>query len=685
MFCPLGGVIWVLIRGPDLGYNRWPVPRSNRRFSASSTDSRSFSPLHATRCFALQGLIMGFCPDALHSARATQPVDRHVTYPVRRPPAKSNVLRPLADSNSFPHLDRTQTPATKQRPAVCRVAAVCMILATMPVAGCTSLDRNNHFFKAPSVDAAYPAIETSESDSQSQNDLQQLVDEELSSLPPSERQQLINDLSKLDPGQSLLTLQMRRNMRSRYQGVHFSNSEWSGPTRRHAGVRLPEWPLASSAESPPMAPQDATNPFAVDNDLPRELTSEQASVPFDTAKPTVHRSVYTDTRETPATTVSQPSSMTSAALAKGELMPQTPEQTTGRSPQSDAVISVSAQITRAAAREAGTSLAGSAAPARPRLPGQSASTATSTPPTSGPGDTEDALLESETQTHVESNPPPSNRSEELFRFRQRFSQLGARLGFGGQVPRPEPVPDPAPPETTTDVGQLITRLEQDLAGLPTPGDKLEQEDFIRRHVQLRLLYLLDGRSAAALDAIPGASASEQEFWQQMFWSLNDYFDIAGCPDRTDRMTQAVEQLRLAVQRLREEARLEIRNINFCRKIASYGNYDRFRRDEFSAGQAVLVYAEIDNFRTQAAADGHYRTSLNASIEIFADSSEKEAVQAVNFEAVEDLCRNPRQDYFHSYEFTIPRELIPGPHVLRLTIEDQLSGKQATQDVHFTVK
>lgn len=172
---------------------------------------------------------------------------------------------------------------------------------------------------------------------------------------------------------------------------------------------------------------------------------------------------------------------------------------------------------------------------------------------------------------------------------------------------------------------------------------------------------------------------------QTVWALNDYFDQSRLPDRSDRATQTVAQLRTAIRKLQEQARLELRNVTFCHKIASYGNYERFERDEFNPGQPVLLYAEVANFTSETTAEGQYRTVLQSTIEIYKAGREGDLVERLTFPATEDLCRNYRQDYFHSYEFTIPARIALGPHVLKLTVEDQLSRKLATYSVNFTVK
>ena len=235
--------------------------------------------------------------------------------------------------------------------------------------------------------------------------------------------------------------------------------------------------------------------------------------------------------------------------------------------------------------------------------------------------------------------------------------------------------------------ELIANLQNELSsqGNALPTRDIQRQDYIRRHVQLRLLHLMNRQPARAFEAIPGLPPAEQEFWQQVLWGLSDYFDVEGSPDRISRITGTVEQLEAAVQRLKQEAHLTIRNVNFCRKIDGFGSYERFRRDEFSAGQPVLVYSEIDNFKSKSQTDGRFKTLLNSSIEILEGSVDGPVVDTVKFKATEDFCRNRRRDYFHSYELTIPQDIRRGTHVLRLSVDDPFTGKVATETMTFTIR
>jgi len=219
---------------------------------------------------------------------------------------------------------------------------------------------------------------------------------------------------------------------------------------------------------------------------------------------------------------------------------------------------------------------------------------------------------------------------------------------------------------------------------PPPADAARKA-YVESQVHLRLLYLMAGEQARAMQAIPGLDAADQEFWQQVLWGVSNYFDEAALPNRADRATQTVEQLRTAVTRLQGEANLSLRNVAFCHKITSFGSYEKFDRDEYEPGQPVLLYAEVANFKSiPQPSDGLYKTQLKSTVEFYR-AGEGRPVHQVPFEPTTDLCRSYRQDYFHSYELKIPSTLALGPHVLKLTVEDVQTGKLATYSLNFTVK
>lgn len=256
------------------------------------------------------------------------------------------------------------------------------------------------------------------------------------------------------------------------------------------------------------------------------------------------------------------------------------------------------------------------------------------------------------------------------------------LNFGLPAGAPVAIVPFAP---SPELDRLITQTTLDAASL-TPGDnELSRQLYLRKHVQLRLLNLIVGQMDRALQPVPGIDPADQEFWQQMLWGMANYFDIQGMPDSSDRATQTIAQLRSASVRLQEKARLELHNVAFCYKISGFGNYQRFKRDEFTPGQPVLLYAEIGNFKSELIADGQFRTLLKSTLEIVEGGPAGRVVETLPLPPSEDRCRNQRRDYYHSYEFSIPQGCEPGPHMLRLRVEDQLGKKFTMTTLNFMVQ
>ena len=232
--------------------------------------------------------------------------------------------------------------------------------------------------------------------------------------------------------------------------------------------------------------------------------------------------------------------------------------------------------------------------------------------------------------------------------------------------------------------RLVSLAEAEVAQIRPGTADAEKQLYVEKHVYLRMLYMMSGQQERALQPIPGLDAADQEFWQQTFWGVANYFDGA-IKSPSDRASQTVAQFKTAVQRLQSKANLELKNVTFCHKIADFGLYERYARDEFSPGQPVLVYAEVENVTSEQAGDGHYRAVLRSTFEILRPGPQGDVVDRIPIPSTEDLCRNPRRDFFLSYELNIPPRLGLGPHVLKLTVEDQLSRKLTTYSMNFTVK
>jgi hypothetical protein len=234
-----------------------------------------------------------------------------------------------------------------------------------------------------------------------------------------------------------------------------------------------------------------------------------------------------------------------------------------------------------------------------------------------------------------------------------------------------------------ELAKLISLIETELAGV-TPTTESERRDYLRCHVLLRNLYLLAGRPHDAQQVVPDIDPADQEFWTEINWAMASYFDEEMLPSRSDRAAQTVTRLASAQRALDPLVPLEIRNLQFCRHIDGFGNYETFGVNEFTAGQQLLLYTEVRHFMSESDPSGVYRTLLESEIEIYSEGPTRELIDRTVFPSTEDLCRTRRSDYFHSYRIDLPSSLQPGTYVLELTVEDRLAGKAATESRRFVV-
>lgn len=294
-------------------------------------------------------------------------------------------------------------------------------------------------------------------------------------------------------------------------------------------------------------------------------------------------------------------------------------------------------------------------------------------------------------TRVEAPPaPPSGLGNVATGFVQNVVNLVP--GRNGQATTANlPAASPNIPPGTNDASQdwrtaleqTIGLLEQRLSAMPPATTPEAKQELLKLHTSLRMLYLIGNHQERALTAIPGIEPAEQEFWQQLMWGTMNALDVEHMPLAKDRATQTMAQLNSAIRRLQEQADLQVRHVTFCQQIVGFGNYEKLARSEFSPGQEVLMYADIDNFKSDPTADGQYRTLLRSTIELMSPSGEIR--KRIDFPATEDTCSTYRRDYFHNYQFRIPERMPLGPHVLKLTVFDELSGKMNSYSLNFVVK
>ena len=174
----------------------------------------------------------------------------------------------------------------------------------------------------------------------------------------------------------------------------------------------------------------------------------------------------------------------------------------------------------------------------------------------------------------------------------------------------------------------------------------------------------------------------QEFWSQELYGLATWLDSQRVSDPSRRAGQSKPPLAAAVHRLEELAPLVVLNLAFITEVQSYGIYKPFGKSEFTPGQELLLYAEVENFRSEDTPKG-FHTVLQGSYQVFDSRGQRVAGQELN--TVEEYCRNPRRDFFLAYRLSLPKRIYAGKHTLQLSLVDQKSQKIGQATIEFSVK
>ncbi|MGQ9576550.1 MAG: hypothetical protein ACUVUC_14655 [Thermoguttaceae bacterium] len=196
------------------------------------------------------------------------------------------------------------------------------------------------------------------------------------------------------------------------------------------------------------------------------------------------------------------------------------------------------------------------------------------------------------------------------------------------------------------------------------------------------MHLAADQRAEALRPIESATPAVQEFWSQALYGLGAWLDSQGETDPGRRAGEAKSALAAASERLGELAPLVVRNLAFVTEVQDYGIFKPFEKCEFTPGQEVLLYAEVENFKSEQTPKG-FHTAFQGSYQILDSRGQRVAAQELN--TVEEYCRNLRRDFFVGYRLRLPQRIYAGKHTLQLTLIDLKSQKVGQGAVEFSIK
>lgn len=218
-------------------------------------------------------------------------------------------------------------------------------------------------------------------------------------------------------------------------------------------------------------------------------------------------------------------------------------------------------------------------------------------------------------------------------------------------------------------------------------------------VNLRLLKALRGQMEQVENAPVNGKHSEYTETESRYWQhqLEAITTMLGSPagqnqavtdyHRHQTAHETLEHLRIAVAQLESIASLKVNSGQFCTEITGFGQFRTFPSNVFAAGQKMLVYCEVENYKTEqnrTATGNDFRTRLRGSFAIY-DATGK-VVQQAEFPTVDDIARKRRRDFYMYMPVTLG-DLPAGQYVLHALVEDIYGNKTASLDppLKFSVK
>ncbi len=232
--------------------------------------------------------------------------------------------------------------------------------------------------------------------------------------------------------------------------------------------------------------------------------------------------------------------------------------------------------------------------------------------------------------------------------------------------------DTTPVQTTQGVGAFLAHLKKQTE---QPGDF--DAEWRLRLVQLALDY--DEESVQASSGLPDEKARLLSSMVRVATALRraarDPFSLAG------EALRRVDELREVLSGWTEPS---ITAVAFCRKVVTFGVYEEMAPESFVAGRGIrtIAYTEIRDFRSERNEDGQYLTRLATRLEVL--TADGRSVWGHEESDIVDLCRRRRTDFFIAQRVALPPTLPAGEYVLKVLVEDRLSGRASEASHTFEV-
>ncbi len=128
--------------------------------------------------------------------------------------------------------------------------------------------------------------------------------------------------------------------------------------------------------------------------------------------------------------------------------------------------------------------------------------------------------------------------------------------------------------------------------------------------------------------------------------------------------------------------LGVGKVRLCRRVRGFGSFEAIDESHVKPGQPLLVYCELIGMQYEARS-ASFVSRLSSKIEIVTAAGGP-VVFSHEYGPEEDVCGSARRDFYVNYRVELPRSLVAGPYVLRLTQTDLVAKKTASAEISFAI-
>ncbi len=246
------------------------------------------------------------------------------------------------------------------------------------------------------------------------------------------------------------------------------------------------------------------------------------------------------------------------------------------------------------------------------------------------------------------------------------------------------------PDSSVKSNAINAPLDMQVAGDPDSLERMipvlqrqleDQKDFSTEW-RLRLLQLALDRDSDAANLSPFLAEESRVLLESLIGAVAAVRNRIRNPMLTG--AEAVRQVDVLRQSLSRWADPVVSEVTLCRKVVTFGSYEEMESEEFVAGRSIqtIVYSEIGNLSSEGTSEGSYLSRISTRIEAL--TADGQSVWMREEPEIVDQCRRRRTDFFVAQRITLPPTMPAGEYVLKVMVEDKLSGKLGEASRPFTI-